>query len=88
MGSDRALWGADFGTSKMVKWDEDGHFLYAWGTFGAYPGGMWGVHQISVDQEGNLYVAEVNNGRAQKFRPRPGAHPAFLVAKPFYSAWK
>jgi hypothetical protein len=72
----------------MVKWDEQGHFLYAWGTFGHYPGGMWGVHQISVDQEGNVYVAEVANGRAQKFRPRPGANPAFLLGKPFYSAWK
>jgi hypothetical protein len=71
-----------------VKWDEQGHFLYSWGTFGHYPGGMWGVHQISVDQEGNVYVAEVANGRAQKFRPRPGANPAFLLGKPFYSAWK
>jgi NHL repeat len=88
LGSDHSLWGADYGTSKMVKWDEQGHFLYAWGTFGHYPGGMWGVHQISVDQEGNVYVAEVANGRAQKFRPRPGANPAFLLGKPFYSAWK
>jgi peptidylamidoglycolate lyase len=88
MGADHFLWGADYGTSKMVKWDEQGHLLYTWGTFGHYPGGMWGVHQISVDQEGNLYVSEVNNGRAQKFRPRPGANPAFLVGKPVYSAWK
>jgi hypothetical protein len=88
LGSDHSVWGGDYGTSKMVKWDEQGHFLYAWGTFGHYPGGMWGVHQISVDQEGNFYVAEVNNGRAQKFRPRVGANPAFLLGKPFYSAWK
>jgi hypothetical protein len=49
---------------------------------------MWGVHQFSVDQEQNLYVAEVNNGRAQKYRPRQGANPAYLVAKPVYSAWE
>jgi len=24
----------------------------------------------------------------QKFRPRQGANPAFLVGKPVYSAWK
>jgi len=41
-----------------------------------------------VDQEGNLYVAEVDSGRVQKFRPKAGANPAFLVAKPIYSAWK
>ncbi len=49
---------------------------------------MWGVHQFSVDQEQNLYVAEVNNGRAQKYMPRQDANPAYLVGKPVYSAWK
>jgi len=43
---------------------------------------------FSVDQEGNFYVAEVDNGRVQKFQPRAGANPAFLVGKPVYSAWK
>jgi hypothetical protein len=41
-----------------------------------------------VDQEGNFYVAEVDSGRVQKFRPRQGASPAYLVSKPVYSAWK
>jgi len=41
-----------------------------------------------VDQDGNFYVAEVDNGRVQKFIPRPGANPAYLVSKPIYSAWK
>jgi hypothetical protein len=40
------------------------------------------VHGISVDSEGNVYVAEVDNAGAQKFRPRPGANPAFLITKP------
>ena len=32
------------------------------------PGGLWGTHQFGVDQEGNLYTAEVAPGaRAQKF---------------------
>jgi sugar lactone lactonase YvrE len=43
---------------------------------------------MSVDQEGNLYVAEVDAGRVQKFRPKSGTNPEFLVAKPVYSAWK
>jgi hypothetical protein len=29
-----------------------------------------------------VYVAEVDNGGGQKFRPRPGANPAFLLTKP------
>jgi len=47
---------------------------------------MWNVHGLSVDQDGNLYLAEVNNGRPQKFRPRQGANPAFLVGQPVRSA--
>src|SRR5437762_771987 len=79
--SDRHLWAADRGTSKMLKYDLDGNFLYAFGTWGDFPGGMWGVHGLSVDPDGNFYVAEVDSGRAQKYRPRPGANPAFLLGK-------
>jgi hypothetical protein len=34
---------------------------------------------MSVDQEGNFYVAEVDTGRVQKFRPLPDANPAYIV---------
>jgi len=33
-------------------------------------------------------VAEVPNGRVQKFGPRRGKHPGFPVGKPVYAAWK
>ena len=85
--ADRSLWAFDRGTSKMLKYDLDGNFQYAWGTWGDFPGGFWGVHGLAVDQAGNFYVAEVDSGRVQKYRPRPGANPAFLVGKPVYSAW-
>jgi len=88
IGSDRNVWGADRGTSKVIKWDFDGHLLYSWGSFGDAPGQMFGVHGMSVDQEGNFYVAEVGGGRVQKFRPRPGADPALMIGRPFYSAWR
>jgi DNA-binding beta-propeller fold protein YncE len=88
IGVDRMLWAFDRGTSKMLKYDLDGHFLYSWGTWGDFPGGFWGVHGIAVDQEGNFYAAAVDTGGVQKFRPRPGANQAFLVGKPIYSAWK
>jgi len=88
IGADRTLWAYDRGTSKMLKYDLEGHFLYSWGIWGDGPGGFWGVHGFSVDQEGNFYVAEVDSGRVQKFKPRTGANQAFLVGKPVYSAWK
>ncbi len=88
IGADRTLWAADRGTSKMLKYDLDGKFLYSWGIWGDFAGGFWGVHGFSVDQEGNFYTAEVDSGRVQKFRPKPGANPAQLVSKQLYSAWK
>ena len=72
----------------MIEWDLQGHLLYAWGALGMFPGGLWGVHGVSVDQDGNLYTAEADNRRVQKFAPRPGANPDFLMAGPIYSAWK
>jgi hypothetical protein len=88
MSANRHLWAADRGTSKLVEYDLDGHFLYSWGTWGDFPGGMWGVHGMSVDQEGNVYLAEVDNGRTEKFAPRKGANPLYLVGPPARPVWK
>ena len=78
----------DRNTHKLVKYDLEGRLIYSWGTIGDFPGTLWGVHGMATDQEGNLYVAEVDSGRFQKFTPRPGANPAALAGKPIYSAWK
>ncbi len=88
IGADRKLVTFDRNTHKMLKYELDGRLIYGWGTVGDFPGTLWGVHGMSTDQEGNLYVAEVDAGRFQKFRPRPGANPSTLVGKPVYSAWQ
>jgi sugar lactone lactonase YvrE len=88
IGSGNSVWTFDRSTNKLLQYDYAGHLLYSWGSMGMFPGGLWGVHGISVDQQGNLYVAEVDSGRVQKFRPRAGANPAFLVARPVYAAWQ
>jgi hypothetical protein len=77
----------DRNTHKMLKYDQQGHLIYSWGTIGEFAGTVWGVHGASVDQEGNLYVAEVDSGRFQKFVPRPGANPAYLIGKPVAPVW-
>ena len=88
IGADRAVVTFDRNTHKMLKYDLDGRLLYAWGTVADFPGTLWGVHGMSTDQDGNFYVAEVDAGRFQKFRPRKGANPAYLIGRPIYSAWK
>ncbi len=80
---DQHLWVADGITQKFTKFDLNGRLLYSWGTFGAFPGGFWGVHQFHTDSEGNLYTADVHVGRPQKFRPKKGANKAHLIGRYF-----
>ena len=72
MSQDQHLWIADGITQKFLKFDLNGKLIPSatWGTFGAFPGGFWGVHQFHVDSEGNLYTADVHVGRPQKFTPK------------------
>jgi len=77
--TDQYLWIADGGTNRIVKYDLSGHYQYGWGAPGGLVGQFNGPHSITVDQEGNLYLAEVFNGRVQKFRPKRGADPTKLV---------
>jgi DNA-binding beta-propeller fold protein YncE len=79
--TDQFLWVADGGTNRIVKYDLNGHYLYGWGGPGGQAGQFNGPHSITTDQEGNLYLAEVFNGRVQKFRPKAGADPAKLVGQ-------
>jgi len=88
LGEDHNVWAFDDTTSHIIKYDPQGHPLYAWGALGDYPGALFNMHGASVDQQGNVYVAEVAGGRAQKFRPRAGAKAETLIAKPIYGAWR
>jgi hypothetical protein len=78
---------SDGGTQRMLKYDLNGKYLYGWGVGGGQLGQFAGPHQVTVDQEGNLYLAEVFNGRVLKFRPKANADPARLAgAELRYSA--
>ena len=79
MSADQHLWVSDGVTQKFLKYDLNGKFLYGWGTAGNRLGNLNGPHQMSVDQDNNLYVADVFGGRVHRFRPKPGADPAKIV---------
>jgi len=82
MSADNRVWVADGVTNKFLKYALNGSLEYAWGTYGTFPGGIWGVHQFSVDSEGNLYAAEALGGRTQMFRPKIDADAAALITPP------
>ena len=88
IGADNILWAADRASTKILGYDLEGNLLYSWGVMGDFPGAQWGVHGLSVDQEGNFYIAEVGNGRVQKYVPRAGARPETMVGAPVYAAWE
>jgi DNA-binding beta-propeller fold protein YncE len=81
--TDGSAWVSDGTTSKILKYDRNGHLLYWWGTTGTFSGGFRDPHQLSVDQEGNLYVADFQNRRAQKFTPKKNIDRSKLMARPF-----
>jgi hypothetical protein len=89
MTADQHIWMSDgYGNFKFYKYDLTGKLLYSWGSTFNGPGGLYGVHQFSVDQNGNLYTAEVHHGRPQKFVPRKNAPQELLVGQPVRSAWQ
>jgi DNA-binding beta-propeller fold protein YncE len=77
---DQHVWVSDGTNGKLLEYDVNGKLLYSWGVNGTYPGAHWEFHGFSVDSDGNLYTADSYAGRAQKFRPKPGADPSKLVA--------
>ncbi len=79
MSDDQHLWVSDGYTHKILKYDLNGKLLFSWGTFGTLPGALWGPHQISVDRDGDLYVASAQGNRVQKFRPKKGVDAALVV---------
>jgi len=79
--TDGYFWVGDGGTNRILKYDLNGHYLYGWGGRGGQPGQFNGPHSLTVDQEGNLYVAEVFNGRVVKFHPKANADPAKVAGQ-------
>ncbi len=56
-----------YGNRRIVHFDPQGRFVKAWGKYGGDPGQFCLPHQIVVDSQGTLYVADRNSGRVQLF---------------------
>jgi len=53
--------------TRVVKFSKDGKFIKCWGTKGAGPGELNLPHNIAMDSEGRVYVADRTNKRIQVF---------------------
>ncbi len=56
-----------YGNSRIVKLDKEGNFIKAWGEKGTENGNFDNPHNIVVDNEGLIYVADRYNDRIQIF---------------------
>ena len=82
------VWVCGRTTNRMLQYDTEGHLLSHWGTYGGTSGGFDGgsggfhrPHGMSVDREGNFYMANWDAGTVGKHTPKPGADPSKLVGR-------
>lgn len=64
---DGTIFVADALADQIVQLDEDGKIVDAWGGTGTDPGQFNVPHMLASDAAGNLFVAEIDGMRMQKF---------------------
>ena len=59
------------GNHRVQKFTSGGAFLSSLGSLGSGDGQFNKPIDVAFDPAGNLYVAEIQNSRIQKFKPAP-----------------
>lgn len=68
---DGTIFVADALANQILQLDVNGKVAHAWGEKGKRPGQFDLPHMLALDTQGNLFVAEVNGQRIQKFARHP-----------------
>jgi DNA-binding beta-propeller fold protein YncE len=68
--ADGRLFVADGRANRMTILNREGKALDRWGDTGTAPGQFSLPHAVCIDSRGDVYAAEVNGMRVQKFSPR------------------
>ncbi|MCC6915270.1 MAG: 6-bladed beta-propeller [Rhodospirillaceae bacterium] len=81
---DQYLWMSDADYERMAKFDLDGQLVTYWGAIGGNPGEVDNLHNFDVDKDGNLFVVDGNNNRAQKLVPKRNGDPKRMVGQQYF----
>ncbi len=82
VGADDRIWVVDGTNARLLQFDRNGKRLYFWGTYGVQPGQFWEPHQVSVDSEGTIYIADSFGGRTQRYVQSKGADRTKVLTAP------
>jgi len=53
--------------SRVAKFDKNGAWIGTWGKRGSGPGEFWTVHNVAIDANDHVWIADRSNGRLQVF---------------------
>lgn len=69
-----SLFVVDNGNNRVQKFDNNGNFIFLWGSFGSANGAFHNPSGIACDARGDVYVVDTNNHRIQKFDGKLGGY--------------
>ena len=80
------VWVISTTLNQVLKYNKNGELQHSFGAYcctrGGFEGGLSRPHQMAVDQDGNVYIANYDGGYVTKFTPRPDADPSKLIGQP------
>jgi hypothetical protein len=80
------VWVMSTTLNQISQFSIDGQLQYDFGAYcctrGGFVGGFSRPHQMNIDDQGNLYVANYDGGFITKYTPKPDANPAHIVGPP------
>jgi NHL repeat len=69
--------------SRIAKLNSNGDWIKSWGTYGSAPGQFKLPHNLQVDRDGNVYVADRANNRIQVFDSEGNLKRIMLLNAPY-----
>jgi hypothetical protein len=80
------VWVLSTTLNQILEFNKNGELQYQFGAYcctrGGFVGGLSRPHQMAVDSQGNLYIANYDGGYVTKYVPKPGADPNRIVGQP------